>query len=196
MESEEPKITFESIMRNWNARYNYGAKAQAQQSPKMRALNATMRNPETPAGTYPVFETYLNVAATEQKHQAQKVRWVKREARKKNASLFLKIVIPVFLVAGILLGAIMLLTANVKTDTHHAAATSTTVAVADSSPGETSSPKHENCRHEPAESCGANDWDSLPAVPLLICLFLFSIVGFFAFHHMVYDVAVGVVYRN
>jgi len=56
MESEEPKITFESIMRNWNARYNYGAKAQAQQAPKVRALNATMRNPETPAGTYPVFE--------------------------------------------------------------------------------------------------------------------------------------------
>jgi hypothetical protein len=125
------------------------------------------------------------------------VRGVKREAHKQNASLFLKIVIPVFLVAGILLGGIMLLTANVKTDTHHAAAAiSTTVAVADSSPGETSSPKHENCRHEPTESCGTNDWDSLPAVPLLIYLFLFSIVGFFAFHHMVYGVAVGVVYRN
>lgn len=168
MESEEPKITFESIMRNWNARYNYGAKAQAQQSPKMRALNATMRNPETPAGTYPVFEAYLGVDVTEQKHQAQKVRGVKREAHKKNASLFLKIVISVFLVAGILLGGIMLLTANVKTDTHHAAAaTSTTVAVVDSSPGETGAPKYENCRHEPVESCGANDWDSLPAVPLL-----------------------------
>lgn len=126
---------------------------------------------------------------------------MKREAHKKNASLFLKIVMPVFLVAGILLGGIMLLTANVKADTHHAAAaataaTPTTAAVVDSSPGETSSPKHENCRHEPTESCGANDWGSAPAVPLLICLFLFSIVGFFAFHHMVYDVAVGVVYRN
>lgn len=135
-----------------------------------QATRSALRDPETPTGTYPVFEAYLNVEATEQKHQAQKVREVKREAHKKNASLFLKIVIPVFLVAGILLGGIMLLTANVKTDTHHAAATS--------------------------ESCGANDWDSLPAVPLLICLFLFSIVGFFAFHHMVYDVAVGVVYRN
>ena len=175
-----------SITEGWLA--TYGSEPQATRS--------ALRDPETPAGTYPVFETYLNVEVTEQKHQAQKVRGVKREAHKKNASLFLKIVIPVFLVAGILLGAIMLLTANVKTDTHHAAATSTTVAVADSSPGETSSPKHENCRHEPAESCGANDWDSLPAVPLLICLFLFSIVGFFAFHHMVYDVAVGVVYRN
>ena len=164
-----------------------------------QATYSTLRNPETPAGTYPVFETYLNVEATEQKHQAQKVRGVKREAHKKNASLFLKIVIPVFLVAGVLLGGIMLLTANVQTDTHHAAATpttSTTVAVADSSPGESSTPKHENCRRAPAESCGLNDWDSLPAIPLLICLFLFSIVGFFAFHHMVYDVAVGVVYRN
>jgi hypothetical protein len=164
-----------------------------------QATYSALRDPETPAGTYPVFETYLNVEATEQKHQAQKTRGVKREAHKKNASLFLKIVIPVFLVAGILLGGIMLLTATVKTDTHHAAtspATSTTVAVADSAPRETGTPKHENCRHEPAESCGANDWDGLPAVPLLICLFLFSIVGFYAFHHMVYDVAVGVVYRN
>lgn len=164
-----------------------------------QATYSALRDPETPAGTYPVFETYLNVEATEQKHQTQKMRGVKREAYKKNASLFLKIVIPVFFVAGILLGGIMLLTATVKTDTHHAAtspATSTTVAVADSAPGETGTPKHENCRHESAESCGANDWDGLPAVPLLICLFLFSIVGFYAFHHMVYDVAVGVVYRN
>lgn len=164
-----------------------------------QATYSTLRDPETPAGTYPVFETYLNVEATEQKHQAQKVRGVKREARKKNASLFLKIVIPVFLVAGILLGGIMLLTANVKTDSHHAtatAATSTTVAVVDSSPGETNSPKHENCHRSPTESCNTNDWDGLPAVPLLICLFIFSIVGFFAFHYMVYDVAVGVVYRN
>ena len=166
-------------------------------SSEPQATRSALRDPETPAGTYPVFETYLNVEVTEQKHQAQKVRGVKREAHKKNASLFLKIVIPVFLVAGILLGGIMLLTANVKTDTHHAAAaTSTTVAVVDSSPGETGAPKYENCRHEPVESCGANDWDSLPAVPLLICLFLFSIVGFFAFHYMVYDVAVGVVYRS
>lgn len=175
-----------SITEGWLA--TYGSEPQTTRS--------ALRNPETPTGTYPVFETYLNVEATEQKHQAQKMRGAKREAHKKNASLFLKIVIPVFLVAGILLGGIMLLTANVKTDTHHAAATSTTVAVASSSPGETNSPKHENCHRTPTESCGANDWDSLPAVPLLICLFLFSIVGFFAFHHMVYDVAVGVVYRN
>lgn len=186
MTHESPPI---SITEGWLATY----------SGNPQATYSALRNPETPAGTYPVFETYLNVEATEQKHQAQKAKGEKREAHKKNASLFLKIVIPVFLVAGILLGGIMLLTANVKTDTHHAAtnpATSTTVAVADSSPEETSSPKHENCRHEPAESCGANNGDGLQVAPLLICLFLFSIVGFFAFHHMVYDVAVGIVYRN
>lgn len=57
MTNEEPKITFESILQNWNAQYNPTAKAQTQQSIKALELSATMRNPQTPAGTYPAFET-------------------------------------------------------------------------------------------------------------------------------------------
>ena len=94
MESEEPKITFESIMRNWNARYNYGAKAQAQQSPKMRALNATMRNPETPAGTYPVFEAYLGVDVIEKATRLKRERKQKRKAFWKKTALWVAIRCP------------------------------------------------------------------------------------------------------
>lgn len=101
MESEEPKITFESIMRNWNARYNYGAKAQAQQSPKMRALNATMRNPETPAGTYPVFEAYLGVDVIEKATRLKRERKQKRKAFWKKTALWVAILLVFTLVIGL-----------------------------------------------------------------------------------------------
>ena len=59
MTDEEPEITFESILQNWNAQYHPIATTRAQQHVKALELSATMRNPETPAGTYPAFEAYL-----------------------------------------------------------------------------------------------------------------------------------------
>ena len=114
MESEEPKITFESIMRNWNARYNYGAKAQAQQSPKVRALNATMRNPETPAGTYPVFEAYLGVDVIEKATQFKRERKQKRKAFWKKTALWVAIGVPVSLVVTLLVIGAINFTSSVK----------------------------------------------------------------------------------
>lgn len=90
-------------MRNWNARYNYGAKAQAQQPPKVRALNATMRNPETPAGTYPVFEAYLGVDVIEKATQLKRERKQKRKVFWKKTALWVAIGIPTLLIAGFLL---------------------------------------------------------------------------------------------
>lgn len=129
MESEEPKITFESIMRNWNARYNYGAKAQAQQSPKVRALNATMRNPETPAGTYPVFEAYLGVDVIEKATQLKRERKQKRKAFWKKTALWVAIGIPTLLIAGFLLiGSANVINAmNVFANVEHRPASSNTV---------------------------------------------------------------------
>lgn len=129
MESEEPKITFESIMRNWNARYNYGAKAQAQQSPKVRALNATMRNPETPAGTYPVFEAYLGVDVIEKATQLKRERKQKRKAFWKKKALWVAIGVPTLLIAGLLLiGSANVINAmNVFANVEHRPASSNTV---------------------------------------------------------------------
>lgn len=85
MTNEEPKITFESILQNWNANYNPTTKGQARQYPKMLKLNATMRNPETPAGTYPAFEAYLGVDVLEKKRQLKQEKQRKRkEIRKKH----------------------------------------------------------------------------------------------------------------
>lgn len=114
MESEEPKITFESIMRNWNARYNYGAKAQTQQSPKVRALNATMRNPETPAGTYPVFEAYLGVDVIEKATQLKRERKQKRKAFWKKTALWVAIGVPVSLIVALLVIGAINFTSSVK----------------------------------------------------------------------------------
>lgn len=154
MESEEPKITFESIMRNWNARYNYGAKAQAQQSPKMRALNATMRNPETPAGTYPVFEAYLGVDVIEKATRLKRERKQKRKAFWKKTALWVAIGVPVSLIVALLVIGAINFTSSVKqeqlttpsiaatgtpraTATETVAPTPTTTAAPSTTPGST-----------------------------------------------------------
>lgn len=154
MESEEPKITFESIMRNWNARYNYGAKAQAQQSPKVRALNATMRNPETPAGTYPVFEAYLGVDAVEKATQLKRERKQKRKAFWKKTARWVAIGVPVSLIVALLVIGTINFTSSVKqeqlttpsiaatvtpraTATETVAPTPTTTAAPSTTPGST-----------------------------------------------------------
>lgn len=77
-----------------------------------KALNAATRNPTTPAGTYPAFESHLGVTALEKKHELKQAKRHKRKTRKENISLFLKTVVPVFLVAGVLLGGIMLFANN------------------------------------------------------------------------------------
>lgn len=154
MESEEPKITFESIMRNWNARYNYGAKAQAQQAPKVRALNATMRNPETPAGTYPVFEAYLGVDAIEKATRLKRERKQKRKAFWKKTALWVAIGVPVSLIVALLVIGAINFTSSVKqeqlttpsiaatvtpraTATETVAPTPTTTAAPSTTPGST-----------------------------------------------------------
>ena len=154
MESEEPKITFESIMRNWNARYNYGAKAQAQQSPKVRALNATMRNPETPAGTYPVFEAYLGVDVIEKATRLKRERKQKRKAFWKKTALWVAIGVPVSLIVALLVIGAINFTSSVKqeqltapsiaatvtpraTATETVAPTPTTTAAPSTAPGST-----------------------------------------------------------
>lgn len=143
MESEEPKITFESIMRNWNAHYNYGAKAQAQQSPKMRALNATMRNPETPAGTYPVFEAYLGVDVIEKATQFKRERKQKRKAFWKKTALWVAIGVPVSLIVALLVIGAINFTSSVKKEQLTApsiAATVTPRATATETPTPTATP--------------------------------------------------------
>lgn len=154
MESEEPKITFESIMRNWNARYNYGAKAQAQQSHKVRALNATMRNPETPAGTYPVFEAYLGVDVIEKATRLKRERKQKRKAFWKKTALWVAIGVPVSLIVALLVIGTINFTSSVKkeqlttpsiaatvtpraTATETVAPTPTTTAAPSTTPGST-----------------------------------------------------------
>lgn len=154
MESEEPKTTFESIMRNWNARYNYGAKAQAQQAPKVRALNATMRNPETPAGTYPVFEAYLGVDAIEKATRLKRERKQKRKAFWKKTALWVAIGVPVSLIVALLVIGAINFTSSVKqeqlttpsiaatvtpraTATETVAPTPTTTAAPSTTPGST-----------------------------------------------------------
>lgn len=154
MESEEPKITFESIMRNWNARYNYGAKAQAQQAPKMRALNATMRNPETPAGTYPVFEAYLGVDVIEKATRLKRERKQKRKAFWKKTALWVAIGVPASLIVALLVIGAINFTSSVKkeqlttpsiaatvtpraTATETVAPTPTTTAAPSTTPGST-----------------------------------------------------------
>lgn len=154
MESEEPKITFESIMRNWNARYNYGAKAQAQQSPKVRALNATMRNPEIPAGIYPVFEAYLGVDVIEKATQLKRERKQKRKAFWKKTALWVAIGVPVSLIVALLVIGAINFTSSVKkeqlttpsiaatgtpraTATETVAPTPTTTAAPSTTPGST-----------------------------------------------------------
>lgn len=105
MTNEEPKITFESILQNWNAHYSHATRIQAQHHPKTLKLSATMRNPNTPAGTYPVFETYLGVDVLEKKRQVKQEKRRKRKEIRKNIFGFLKVVIPILLVVGAILAA-------------------------------------------------------------------------------------------
>ena len=178
MESEEPKITVESIMRNWNARYNYGAKAQTQQSPKVRALNATMRNPETPAGTYPVFEAYLGVDVIEKATQLKRERKQKRKAFWKKTALWVAIGVPVSLVVTLLVIGAINFTSSMKreqvtapsiaatatpratatetsTPTATPTSTATTVAVAEgtaTATGEATAQEQKHCLTTPTKS--------------------------------------------
>jgi flagellar basal body-associated protein FliL len=107
MTNEEPKITFDSILQNWNAHYNPTAKAQTQQPIKALELSATMRNPNTPAGTYPVFETYLGVDVLEKKRQLKQEKRRKRKEIRGKIFGFLKVVIPILLVGGAIIGGFM-----------------------------------------------------------------------------------------
>lgn len=107
MTNEEPKITFDSILQNWNAHYNPTAKAQTQQPIKALELSATMRNPQTPAGTYPVFETYLGVDVLEEKRQLKQEKKRKRKEIRGKIFGFLKVVIPILLVGGAIIGGFM-----------------------------------------------------------------------------------------
>lgn len=77
-----------------------------------KSSNAATRNPTTPAGTYPAFESHLGVTALEQKHEHKQAKQHKWVARKESISLLLKTVVPVFLVTGVLLGGIMLFADN------------------------------------------------------------------------------------
>lgn len=108
MTDEEPRITFESILRNWNAHYNPIAKAQTQQPVKTLELSATMRNPATPAGTYPAFEAYLDVDVLEKKRQLKQEKRRKRKEIRGKIFGFLKVVIPILLVGGAIIGGFML----------------------------------------------------------------------------------------
>ena len=110
MTNEEPKITFDSILQNWNAQYSHASRIQAQQRPKTLELSATMRNPNTPAGTYPVFETYLGVDVLEKKRQVKQEKQRKRKEIRKNIFGFLKVVIPILLVVGAIIGGFMFFT--------------------------------------------------------------------------------------
>lgn len=107
MTDEEPRITFESILQNWNAQYSPIATTQAQQHPKALELSATMRNPETPAGTYPAFETYLGVDVLEKKRQLKQEKRRKRKEIRGKFFSFLKVVIPILLVGGAIIGGFM-----------------------------------------------------------------------------------------
>lgn len=107
MTSEEPRTTFESILRNWNAHYNPIATTRAQQPVKALELSAAMRNPETPAGTYPAFETYLGVDVVEKKRQLKQEKRRKRKEIRGKIFGFLKVVIPILLVGGAIIGGFM-----------------------------------------------------------------------------------------
>lgn len=90
-----------------------------------KALNAATRNPPTPAGTYPAFESHLGVTALEKKHEHKQAKQHKWATRKESISLLLKTVVPVFLVAGVLLGGIMLFAGNTpRTNTDNQATVS------------------------------------------------------------------------
>lgn len=90
-----------------------------------KSLNAATRNPTTPAGTYPAFEIHLGVTALEKKHEHKQAKQHKWATRKESISLLLKTVVPVFLVAGVLLGGIMLFANNTpRTNTDNQATVS------------------------------------------------------------------------
>jgi hypothetical protein len=106
-----------------------------------KALNAATRNPTTPAGTYPAFENHLGVSALEQKHELKQTKQHKRKTRKENISLFLKTVVPVFLVAGVLLGGIMLFANNTPRNSIDSQATVSAQVTATPQPTATPTPE-------------------------------------------------------
>ena len=58
-----------------------------------KALNAATRNPTTPAGTYPAFESHLGVTALEKKHEHKQAKQHKWATRKESISLLHKTVV-------------------------------------------------------------------------------------------------------
>ena len=106
-----------------------------------KALSAATRNPATPAGTYPAFENHLGVSTLEQKHELKQTKQHKRVARKENISLFLKTVFPVFLVAGVLLGGIMLFANNTPPNSSDSQAAVSTQVTATPQPTTTATPE-------------------------------------------------------
>ena len=117
-----------------------------------KALSAATRNPATPAGTYPAFENHLGVSALEKKHELKQTKQHKRKTRKENISLFLKTVLPVFLVAGVLLGGIMLFANNTPRNSVDSQVAVSAQVTATPQPGHTatSAPTEHTPNPEPA----------------------------------------------
>lgn len=107
----------------------------------VKALNAATRNPETPAGTYPAFESHLGVTALEKKHEHKQAKQHKWVARKESISLLLKTVLPVFLVAGVLLGGIMLFANNTPRNSNDKQAAVSTQVTATPQPDHATTPE-------------------------------------------------------
>ena len=106
-----------------------------------KALNAATRNPTTPAGTYPAFESHLGVTALEKKHEHKQAKQHKWATRKESISLLLKTVVPVFLVAGVLLGGIMLFANNTPQNSSDNQAAVSTQVTATPQPTATATPE-------------------------------------------------------
>lgn len=106
-----------------------------------KSLNAATRNPTTPAGTYPAFESHLGVTALEKKHEHKQAKQHKWATRKESISLLLKTVVPVFLVAGVLLGGIMLFANNTPQNSSDNQAAVSTQVTATPQPTATATPE-------------------------------------------------------
>lgn len=106
-----------------------------------KSLNAATRNPTTPAGTYPAFESHLGVTALEKKHEHKQAKQHKWATRKESISLLLKTVVPVFLVAGVLLGGIMLFANNTPQNSSDNQAAVSTQVTATPQPTATATPR-------------------------------------------------------
>lgn len=163
MTNEEPRITFESILRNWNAQYSHIATAQTRQHPKALELSATMRNPETPAGTYPAFEAYLGVDVVEKKRQLKQEKRRKRKEIRGKIFGFLKVVIPILLVGGAIIGGFMFFKPSTPQNTsngdiQNVPQAAETIAIASpttttsAAPTPTATPEQKHCLTTPTKS--------------------------------------------